>query len=430
MTKAAVRFCVVLGLSLAASPIRAQVCTPDVTCPTDITVAPTGPSGAVVTYVATCASGCGVSSFSCTPPPGSTFPLGSTQTSCTCTASTGDVASCSFTVAVIVVNTPPTFSIGPPVTVAENLGPQTFTAWATDIDPSTPPGLAAEANQSVSMQVSNDNPSLFTAQPAVSPDGTLTFTSAADACGLATLTVVAKDDGGTALNGNDTSAPQQSTLTVVCSNNCPVADPLDLDVDQGATVNFQLPASDADGDALAYSISQAPAHGTVVLQLQTGAGSYTPVAGYCGPDSFEYRVDDGQCVSDEALVSIDVECIVEVAVDVKPGSDPNSFQCRKKGVLPVAILGSPTFDATSVDASTVTLRDGGAPVPARRRGRGNKNDVNGDGRLDLIVEFDALAVGTAIGCPRPANTLVPVTIEGETTDGTSFVGSDTLRIVP
>src|SRR6185369_14980228 len=43
----------------------------------------------------------------------------------------------------------------------------------------------AEANQTVQFIVSNTNPGLFAAQPAISPDGTLTYTPAPNACGTA-----------------------------------------------------------------------------------------------------------------------------------------------------------------------------------------------------------------------------------------------------
>ena len=51
--------------------------------------------------------------------------------------------------------------------------------WATGISP----GPGREAGQSVTFSVTNDNPGLFTVQPQVQPNGTLTYTPAA-ACGL------------------------------------------------------------------------------------------------------------------------------------------------------------------------------------------------------------------------------------------------------
>lgn len=404
------------------------VCEANVTCPGDITTPATGPAGAVVNYITTCTDPCGVDAFNCTIPPGSLFPTGGSTVICTCTGVQGESSSCSFFVTVISVNTPPSFTLGSDVVVAENAGPQSVVAWVTDILVSTPPGNPLEELQSVHFIVSNNNPALFSAQPAVSSVGTLNFTPAPNACGSAIVTVLAQDDGGTVLGGIDTSPPQQREITVLC-NTCPTADPLNVQVDQDSQVQFQLLGSDPDGDPLQYSVTQPPTHGVVVIQVQTGAASYSPIPGYCGPDSFEYRVTDGQCESDPALVSINVRCaVVEVNIDVKPGSDPNSFNCGNKGVLPVAILGSATFDATMVDVSTVTLETPNGPIGAQGRGLRSKSDVNGDGLRDLVVDFGSSAVSRGIGCPLRQNTIVPVEVRGMTLDGTSFFGSDTLRI--
>src|SRR5439155_15757994 len=71
-----------------------------------------------------------------------------------------------------------------------------------------PGGCGDEGSQTVHFNVSNNNPSLFAAQPAIGPNGTLTYRSAANACGSANVTVVAQDNGGTLYGGQDTSDPQ------------------------------------------------------------------------------------------------------------------------------------------------------------------------------------------------------------------------------
>ena len=68
--------------------------------------------------------------------------------------------------------------------------------------------FAGEYSQAVSFIVTDDNPALFTVQPAIDSQGNLTFTHVAGKAGIATVTVVAKDNGGTANGGVDTSAPR------------------------------------------------------------------------------------------------------------------------------------------------------------------------------------------------------------------------------
>lgn len=121
------------------------------------------------------------------------------------------------TISIAAVNDAPSFLTGPSVTALEDSGAQTYPGWVSAISP----GPADEAGQSVTFSVTNDNPSLFSVQPSVASDGTLTFTPAANAYGSATVTVVAHDDGGTASGGVDTSAPQTSSIAVTAVNDEP-----------------------------------------------------------------------------------------------------------------------------------------------------------------------------------------------------------------
>jgi hypothetical protein len=116
-----------------------------------------------------------------------------------------------FTISIGAVNDAPSFTAGADQTVVSLLGAQTIPGWATNILA----GPANESSQSVTFTVSNNNPGLFAAQPAVGANGTLTFTPTALALGSATVTVKAVDDGGTANGGSDASAPQTFTITII-----------------------------------------------------------------------------------------------------------------------------------------------------------------------------------------------------------------------
>jgi hypothetical protein len=86
-----------------------------------------------------------------------------------------------------------------------------------------------------------------------------------------------------------------------------------VSVNQDTPVSFQLSGSDPENDPLQFAVTQPPAHGVLVLQVATGAATYTPAADYCGPDSFRFRVNDGHCGnSAEATVSITVNCITNL----------------------------------------------------------------------------------------------------------------------
>jgi hypothetical protein len=116
-----------------------------------------------------------------------------------------------FTISIGGVNDAPSFTAGSDQAVVSLTGAQTIPGWATNILA----GPANESSQSVTFTVSNDNPGLFAAQPAVGANGTLTFTPTVLALGSATVTVRAVDDGGTANGGSDASAPQTFTITII-----------------------------------------------------------------------------------------------------------------------------------------------------------------------------------------------------------------------
>jgi hypothetical protein len=181
-------------------------------------------------------------------------------------------------------------------------------AWIDDLTVSGLPfdASSSELSQIVTFTTSNDNPSLFSVQPAVSPNGTLSYTLAPNAWGNATVTVVARDDGGTAHGGNDTSAPCTVTIAVNGINDCPVAAGQSINVGTGSSVAIQLVGTDVDNPTLTYAVGQPPAHGALTINTNTGAASYTPSAGYSGPDSFTFTVSDGTCTSQPATVAITV----------------------------------------------------------------------------------------------------------------------------
>lgn len=96
------------------------------------------------------------------------------------------------------------------VAVAAGSGAFLSVGFATSISP----GPSNESTQAVSFQLGNSNTALFTVQPALSGDGTLTFTPGTTQ-GTATITVNAVDDGGTANGGVNTSAAQAFLIRVI-----------------------------------------------------------------------------------------------------------------------------------------------------------------------------------------------------------------------
>jgi hypothetical protein len=110
---------------------------------------------------------------------------------------------------------------------------------------------------------------------------------------------------------------------------------------------------------------------------------------------------------------------LDVSVDIKPGELLNTVNPKSRGTIAVAILTTPGFDATRVDPLSVAFGPAGA---TEAHGRGHSEDVDGDGDLDLLLHFRTQHTGIACG-----NT--EATLAGQTFDGQSIVGSDSIVTV-
>src|SRR6202008_3822741 len=89
--------------------------------------------------------------------------------------------------------------------------------WATVVAAGPPD----EASQNVTFSTTNDDNALFAGQPSIDAAGALTYTPAPNANGTATVTVTAKDDGGTANGGVDSTVATSFTVTVTAVNDAP-----------------------------------------------------------------------------------------------------------------------------------------------------------------------------------------------------------------
>jgi hypothetical protein len=105
-----------------------------------------------------------------------------------------------------------------------------------------------------------------------------------------------------------------------------------------------------------------------------------------------------------------------VDIDIKPCSDPNSINLKSKGVVPVAVLTSESFDASTVDPVTV-LFAGASPL------RWTMEDVDLDGDMDLLFHFKTRELNL-----DPSS--YEATLAGFTFGGAPILGTDSVRIVP
>ena len=111
-----------------------------------------------------------------------------------------------------------------------------------------------------------------------------------------------------------------------------------------------------------------------------------------------------------------------VRIDIKPGSDPNSINLKRQGTTPVAILSTADFDAVAqVDRSSLTFgRTGDEESLAFCTN--SAEDVNGDGRLDLVCHFENGKTGFRDGDTEGI-------LRGNTITGVPIEGRDAVRII-
>ncbi|MDH3569169.1 MAG: hypothetical protein OER89_03175 [Gemmatimonadota bacterium] len=156
-------------------------------------------------------------------------------------------------------------------------------------------------------------------------------------------------------------------------------------------------------------------------------GGSAPLAGDCWfvpgnhglymPDIEPYRayVDD-----DGLICGLGLSSFVPVAIDIKPGSDPNSIACNTPmEAIAVGILTTDAFDATTVDHTTVTF-EGASEMHTTPQGvQRHEKDVDLDGDLDLVLHF---RLGeTVLTCASTDGTLSGETFDGQTIEGTDAV---------
>jgi large repetitive protein len=104
-------------------------------------------------------------------------------------------------------------------------------------------------------------------------------------------------------DGAQDSAPATVTIHVL-PNNVPVATPQSVNVVFDVARGITLAGTDADTDDLTYAVAAQPQHGT--LSGTAPNLTYTPTAGYNGPDSFTFTVSDYLDTSTPATVTITV----------------------------------------------------------------------------------------------------------------------------
>jgi hypothetical protein len=246
------------------------------------------------------------------------------------------------------VNDAPGFTKGSDVAVNEDVGRQTINGWATNIFAGPPD----ESVQTVSFLVSNDNNALFSAQPAIAADGTLTFTPASNANGMATVTVKAHDNGGTLNGGVDTSAPQTFTITINPVNDPPVINDASFAVVELAAVGTAvgtITGTDIENDTLTYSITGGNTGGAFAIDPSSGHITVATPSAVTGT-TFNLTVQ----ATDNGTPNQSDTATVTITVNHYPTTTGISDSTVLEDANPTNVPLEPSFADTDQAASTLT----------------------------------------------------------------------------
>jgi hypothetical protein len=168
---------------------------------------------------------------------------------------------------------------------------------------------------------------------------------------------------------------------------------------------------------------------TVSILLGHGDGTFQPTQDFAvGGAAFSVAVGDfngdgrpdlatGNAEANTASILINNTSIeIPVKIDIRPGSFPNTINPKSNGVIPVAILTTESFDASTVDPLSVRFGPKGAKEAHQK---GHLEDVNHDGEPDLVLHFRTQ--NTGIKCGDTSASLTGATLDGDPIQGTDSI---------
>jgi hypothetical protein len=192
-----------------------------------------------------------------------------------------------ITITVNPTNDAPIFTSHPITSVKAN-EKYSYTLAATDVDGTTP-----------NFSVSEEKPTWLTLSGAI-----LSGTPNNNQIGTYNVSLETTDGSLT-----DT---QTFTITVVSTNNTPVANSASFIIAENTPLSSSLSAYDDNGDSLTYTIVTQGSKGTTTINTSTGAFTYSPNTNADGTDNFTYRVHDGVVFSNTATITINIAVVADI----------------------------------------------------------------------------------------------------------------------
>ena len=144
----------------------------------------------------------------------------------------------------------------------------------------------------------------------IDPDAkTITYTPDPNFCGPDTF-------GYTMTDGQASDSAIVVPVEVICNNEPPVANADSPTTNEDTAIGIEVLANDTDpdgGDVLSVISVTDPPSGAAQIE-SSGFVTYSPDANFCGTDTFNYTISDGNGATDVGTVTVTVTCINDAPV--------------------------------------------------------------------------------------------------------------------
>ncbi|MDN5203126.1 Ig-like domain-containing protein [Fulvivirgaceae bacterium BMA10] len=272
-----------------------------------------------------------------------------------------------FSITINALNDAPSFTKGSDQAVNEDSGLVSISNWATDLTDGDP-----ELTQSLTFNVvNNTNSALFSSQPSVSSNGTLTYAVNPNAFGTATITLNLSDNGSSSGANDNTSADESFSITVNEINDAPtlddIPDPTPISEGTGAKTVQLTGISAGPGENQQLQISTSSDNAALIPD---------PAVSYTNPNAtaeLTYQATPG--VTGEAEITVTI-------TDDGSGIAPNVNSISKTFTIQVTSVNN---DPTFTKGEDITINeDAGVQVLSNWA----TNIDDGDLELNQTVTFD------------------------------------------
>lgn len=114
--------------------------------------------------------------------------------------------------------------------------------------------------------------------------------------------------------------------------------------------------------------------------------------------------------------------VLQVAIDIKPGSDIAAVNPKSRGKVPVALLSGPSFDPAMVDVTSLTFGSTGNESSLDKC-HADGEDRNADGIADIVCQFENQIANFKASDAEGI-------LRGRTSDGRAIEGRGFLKVIP